>query len=340
MFPFEGFPHVLSTKQFTLSSLKGMYGLADAIRSRPEKYSDFLHGRRGMAAFDGESTRTFISSMWSMLDLGAKVVGDQHMRVMSSVAKGESFPDTIRTLARLDLDYLFLRWSHEGAAAEAVAYLEEQAQKRGKPNRCAVINAGDGPGEHPTQAFLDLKTILDHFPDPNQRIVVAMVGDLKRSRVTHSCTYLLAKNFPNVSVFMISPEDARMKPGVIEYLNEHNTDYRQVTRPDFYALAPDVDVWYLTRPQLNLEDDPEVKQRLIRELQPFIFEPELIPLLKPGAIIMHPLPRTFELPEHPAIMDYPGFVPFDQVENGRWIKMSVLAMIENSRVGLMAELNT
>jgi len=336
-YPFDGYPHVLSTKQFNLDGLRRINSLADAIKSMPEKFRDALHDRRAQVAFDGESTRTYLSSMWAALDLGAKVVGNQHMAVMSSVAKGESFPDTIRTLARLDLDYLFLRWSHEGAAAEAVFYLEEQAKRRGRRNTCAVINSGDGPGEHPTQALLDLKTILDHFPDPAQPICVAMIGDLKRGRTTHSLTYLLAKNFPNISFFLMSPEEARMKPGVIEYLNEHGRNHCQITNPDFEKTAAGVDVWYVTRPQLNLEDDEDARRRLVESYRPFIFQPDLVPLLKPGSIIMHPLPRTGELPDHPDIMNYPGFVPFDEVENGRWIRMALLVMIENAKINLFAE---
>lgn len=335
--PFEGYPHVLSTKQFTLDDVRRIKSLAEAIRSRPEKFADALYRRRAQVAFQGESTRTFNSSYWAAYDLGAKVVGNQAMGIMSSDAKGESFPDTIRTLARLNLDYLFLRWSHEGAASEAVYYLEEQAKKRGKRNTCSVINSGDGPGEHPTQALLDLTTILDHFPDTTKQIVVAIIGDLKRGRTTHSLTYLLAKNFPNISFFLLSPEEAMMKSGVIEYLDEHRRHFCQVTRPNFYAIASGVDVWYVTRPQLNLEDDPDTRARMIKEYQPFIFQPEIVPELKAGSIIMHPLPRTFELPDDPAIMDYPGFVAFDQVENGYWIRMALLVMIENAKINLFAE---
>lgn len=335
--PFEGYPHVLSTKQFTLDDVVRINGLAKAIQSRPEKFADALYRRRVQVAFKGESTRTFNSSYWAAYDLGAKVVGNQAMGIMSSDAKGESFPDTIRTLARLNLDYLFLRWSHEGAASEAVYYLEEQAKKRGKRNTCAVINSGDGPGEHPTQALLDLATILDRFPDTTKPLVVAIIGDLKRGRTTHSLTYLLAKNFPNISFFLLSPEEAMMKSGVVDYLDEHQRQFCQVTRPNFYAIADGVDVWYVTRPQLNLEDDEEARRQLVESYKPFIFQPDLVPYLKPESIIMHPLPRTSELPDHPDIMNYPGFVPFDQVENGYWIRMALLVMIEHAKINLFAE---
>lgn len=321
-YPFEGFPHVLEAQQFSESFLLELFQTAEAMRLRPTDFSHLLAERQVIIAFGEKSTRTFTSFDLAAKRLGAVVAGSQSMDITSSVAKGESFDDTIRNLLAYGPDFLIVRWPTEGSVARAAELAGQQ---------CAVINAGDGPGQHPTQALLDLYTIWRHYKSFDRPIVVGMVGDLQRGRTTHSLTYLMAKLFPSISFYFISPASCRMKPEIIDYLKRHQRRFEEVTQPRLSELADRCDVLYITRPQLNLEPDIAKQERLLREYQDFILTPEVVERMKPEAMIMHPLPRTFELP---VVVDCdPRAKYFEQAGNGLWLRMALLASIDRGRRG-------
>ncbi len=320
-FPFDGFPHVLESQQFTIPNLMELFHVADAIRSRPEKYRDVLHGREMVVAFSQPSLRTFTSSIRAAQRLGANVLAFENAKEFSSVAKGESLEDSVRILVGYGTDYFIIRWHTEGSVAKAAAVAGPDHP---------VINAGDGPGQHPTQALLDAYTIWREFKHFDRPLVVGMVGDLQRGRTVHSLTYLLGKLFPNVSFFFISPESAPMKPEIIDYLKRHERRFVEVKQPRLYDLADAFDILYMTRPQTDQEDDPGARAQLIAEYQQFILTPEVAERMKPEAIIMHPLPRTFELP--PEIDQDPRARYFPQAQNGLWLRMALLERIEDARI--------
>lgn len=325
-YPFEGFPHVLDTRQFSADFLSSLFGMADAIRSRPENYQGVLAGREVNVIFSRPSLRTFASSIKAAQRLGARVLAFENAEQFSSIAKGESLEDTLRVLRDLGTNYFIIRWHTEGS-------LQRAAEVCG--NECPVINAGDGPGQHPTQALLDVYTITRELKTMDQPLVVVMVGDLHRGRTTHSLTYLLGKLYPNVSFIFISPPSAKMKPEIIDYLNRHHLHYVEVTTARLEDYAPVADVLYMTRPQTDQEDDPAARERLIAEYKPFILTPEIVSTMKPESIILHPLPRTFELPtdvDHDPRARY-----FQQAQNGLWVRMALLERIQNSMISVFAE---
>lgn len=324
---FDGFPHVLESQQFSVRFLEELFSVADAIRSRPEQYFGRLINQTVAILFDQPSSRTFASFLLAAQRLGATVVPMEHMARFSSVTKGESLEDTIRMFLQYQTNYFIIRWDEEGSVARAAAVAGPEHP---------VINAGDGPGQHPTQALLDVYTIWRENHDLDRPIVVGLVGDLRRGRTVHSLVYLLGKLFPNISFFFISPESAPMKPEILQYLDRHERRYCQVTSPRLLECASTFDVLYMTRPQLNLEDDEETREQLIREYRPLILDHEIAEEMKPEAIILHPLPRTFELPVE--VDANPRARYFEQMGNGLWLRMALLERIQNARVGLMAEL--
>jgi len=314
---YEDFPHILDTRQFPLSFIERLGRTANAIRTDPSRFRKVLRGKKVVVLFSQPSLRTFESSIEAAEMLGARVHAFENAAEFSSIKKGETIKDTIRILKHYNSDFFIIRWHTEGSvhAAADVAGLSHP-----------VINAGDGPGQHPTQALLDEYTIRREFKSFDRPLVIGMVGDLLRGRTTHSLTYLLGKLYPNVSFFFISPDSARMKPEIIDYLKRHQRRYVEVpsARLDQYAAA--CDVLYMTRPQTDQEDDPEARARLIAEYQSFILTPEIVATMKPESIIMHPLPRTFELPEE--IDDDPRARYFEQAENGLWVRMALLTEIQ------------
>lgn len=320
MLPYDRFPHVLEAQQFSESFLLELFDRADAMRANPSSFSTVLRNQLVIIAFGEVSTRTFTSFDIAAKRLGAVVTGNQSMNVTSSVVKGESFDDTIRNLLEYGPDYLVVRWPHEASVARA-------AELAGPS--CAVINAGDGPGQHPTQALLDLYTIWRHFKRFDRPIVVGMVGDLKRGRTSNALTYLMAKLFPKISFFFISPESCRMKPEIIDYLNRHQRHYAEVTQPKLYDLAEAFDVLYMTRPQLNLEPDPTVQAQMLQEYRQFVLTPDVLDRMKTDAIVLHPLPRNFEIPDE-SLTDH-RVQCFPQAGNGLWIRMALLERIHAGR---------
>lgn len=322
MIPFEGFPHVIESQQFSRQFVEGLFPVAEAMRKHPQAYAKTLDGVVVCVDFGEVSTRTFKSFDIGAKRLGAIVSGTQAMDKLSSVVKGESFADTVRTIDSYEPNFLVMRWPVEGSLAQAAALVHP---------RCSVINAGDGPGQHPTQALLDLYTIWRQFRSFDRPIVVGMVGDLQRGRTVHSLTYLMAKVFPQISFVFISPESCKMKPEIIRYLDRHQRHYIEVTKPKLYELAEAVDVLYMTRPQLNLEPDVSVQEQLRREYREFILTAEIADRMKSQAIILHPLPRNEEI--QPEVDQNPRARYFEQAGNGMWIRMALLERIHHARTG-------
>lgn len=319
---FDHFPHVIESQQFSRPFLEELFSTAEAMRQHPRAFAKVLDGQLVSIDFGEVSTRTFKSFDIAAKRLGAMVSGTQAMDKLSSVVKGESYHDTVLTLDSYEPDFLIMRWPVEKSLELAATLVHP---------RCAVINAGDGPGQHPTQALLDLYTIWRQFQSFDRPIVVAMVGDLLRGRTVHSLTYLMAKVFPQISFFFISPESCMMKPEIIEYLIRHQRHHVQVTKPKLFELAEAFDVLYMTRPQLNLEPDVSVQEQLRKEYRDYILTTEIVVRMKPEAIILHPLPRNEEI-QFEVDAD-PRARYFQQTGNGMWIRMALLERIHHARYG-------
>jgi aspartate carbamoyltransferase catalytic subunit len=263
--------------------------------------ADRLAGRLVAALFFEPSTRTRFSFEAAAIRLGARVMSAENAARASSSAKGESLEDAIRVIGGY-ADAIVLRHPEVGAA-------ERAARVSGVP----VINAGDGPGHHPTQALLDLYTIrkelgrLDHLR-------VGLVGDLRHGRTVRSLAILLSR-FPGNQLLLISPPGLRMAGDVVSALDRQLV--HQTT--DLTAAAPTLDVLYQTRVQAERFESLAEYERF-RGI--YLVDASLMRRLPEHAIVMHPLPRVGEI--DPIVDADPRAAYFRQAKNGLWVRMAVL----------------
>lgn len=299
--------NILSVKQFTRADLEYIFSVAHEMRVMVERIGtfDLLKGKILANLFYEPSTRTFASFMAAMQRLGGAVIPISEVRY-SSVAKGESLPDTVRTLAAY-ADVIVIRHPEVGSAALA-------AQYAGKP----VINAGDGIGEHPTQALLDVFTIKEELGRLD-KLTVTMLGDLKYGRTVHSLARLLTR-FDNIKLHYVSPDVLRMPREVIEEVAEKGLPQEEHETLD--EVLPETDVLYVTRVQRerfdNLEEYEKVKDA-------YVITPKTLEKAKDRMIVMHPLPRVNEISME--VDKDPRAAYFRQMEYGLYVRMALLAMV-------------
>jgi aspartate carbamoyltransferase catalytic subunit len=298
--------HVLESQQFSRALLDEIFDRADAMRADPRRVASRLQGRIMAALFYEPSTRTRLSFESAMLRLGGRTIGTENAHEFSSAAKGETLEDTVRIIAGYS-DVIVLRHNEEGAAARAAAVSD-----------VPVINAGDGKGQHPTQALLDLYTIKDELGRVDG-VRVAMVGDLANGRTARSLAYLLSK-YKDVELWFVAPPEVRMGRDIKDHLDEHQVRWRE-TR-DLDEVLPQVDVVYQTRIQKERFADEE-SYRAVRGI--YVVDQDTMGRLSPYAIVMHPLPRVDEI--DPAIDSDPRAAYFRQARNGVQIRMALLDMV-------------
>jgi aspartate carbamoyltransferase catalytic subunit len=241
-----------------------------------------------------------------MLRLGGSVITTENAREFSSAAKGESLSDSTRIMNGY-ADVIVMRHNEAGSAARA-----------SEISCIPVINAGDGAGQHPTQALLDMYTIVDAFPEKNS-LKIAMVGDLRYGRTVRSLSYLLTK-YENVEIIFVSPPVCKMEGDIKAYLDKSNVPWREET--DLAKVAPEVDCVYMTRIQKERFHDPEDYKTAAGR---YILTPERVRTMKPDAIIMHPLPRVDEIPKE--VDDDPRARYFQQAMNGLYVRMALLYLL-------------
>jgi aspartate carbamoyltransferase catalytic subunit len=297
---------IISVRQFDREKLAYVFGLADEMLHMVKQIgsADLLRGRVLANLFYEPSTRTSSSFMAAMQRLGGAVIPINEVRY-SSVTKGESLPDTVRTL-ECYADVIVLRHPEAGSAQIA-------ADCAAKP----VINAGDGTGEHPTQALLDLYTIQREL-GKTEGLTVAMVGDLKYGRTVHSLTRLLS--FFDVRLQFVSPEVLRMPDELLDEVQAKGVDAAEYE--DVSEVIEQADVLYVTRVQRERFDDQELYEKVKNY---YVITPELLRRAKSRMIVMHPLPRVSEISYE--VDKDPRAAYFRQMENGMYIRMALLAAV-------------
>lgn len=303
--PFYG-KDILSVKQFSRQDLESIFGVAHEMREMVARVGtfDLLKGKILVNLFYEPSTRTSSSFTSAMERLGGSVIPINEVRY-SSVAKGESLPDTVRTLECYS-DVIVLRHPEMGASALAAQYAR-------KP----IINAGDGVGEHPTQALLDLFTIVEELGEVSG-LTITTLGDLKYGRTVHSLSRLLS--LFDVKINYVSPDILRMPAEIIAELREKNIPQSEYTALD--AVLPETDVLYVTRVQKERFEDPTVYESVKNA---FVITPETLQRAKERMIVMHPLPRIGEISYD--VDDDPRAAYFRQMEYGLYVRMALLAMV-------------
>jgi aspartate carbamoyltransferase len=303
--PFYG-KDVLTVKQFSRADLAYIFDVAHEMREMVRRVGSFdlLKGKILANLFYEPSTRTSSSFTSAMERLGGSVVPINEVHY-SSVAKGESLPDTVRTL-ECYTDIIVLRHPEVGASALAAKYAT-------KP----VINAGDGVGEHPTQALLDLFTIFMELGEIDG-LTITLLGDLKYGRTVHSLARLLS--LYDVRLNYVSPEILRMPVEIVEEVKD-----KGIPQSDLMNLeeaVPETDVLYVTRVQKERFEDPE-QYELAKGA--YVITPETLAQAKEKMIVMHPLPRVGEISME-VDLD-PRAAYFRQMEYGLYVRMALLAMV-------------
>jgi carbamoyl-phosphate synthase/aspartate carbamoyltransferase/dihydroorotase/carbamoyl-phosphate synthase/aspartate carbamoyltransferase len=299
--------NILSVDQFDDELISKIFGRAREMREMVNIAGgvDLLKGRVLAALFYEPSTRTSSSFIAAMERLGGSVIPITQGVQFSSVSKGETLADTIRTLEQY-ADAIVLRHPQIGAANLAGDYAS-----------IPILNAGDGAGEHPTQALLDLFTIREELGRLDG-LKVAMIGDLKNGRTVHSLTKLLLQY--DVSLRFVSPEILRLPLKIMNKVIDKNINVRETH--DVADVIENADVLYVTRVQKERFSDlaqyEDVKDH-------YEITPELMKRAKEKMIIMHPLPRVGEI--HYAVDDDPRAAYFRQVKNGMYIRMALLAAV-------------
>jgi aspartate carbamoyltransferase len=303
--PFYG-KDILSVGQFSRGDLEYVFAVAHEMREMVKRVGSFdlLKGKILASLFYEPSTRTSSSFTSAMERLGGSVIPINEVRY-SSVAKGESLPDTVRTL-ECYADLIVLRHPEVGASALAAQY-----------SRKPVINAGDGVGEHPTQALLDLFTIIAELGSVNG-LTITMLGDLKYGRTVHSLARLL--RLFSVRINYVAPESLRMPPAIMAELSERGV--RQGEYQDLDTPLAESDVLYVTRVQKERFEDP-AEYEAVRGS--YVVTPATLAHAKSKMIVMHPLPRVGEISME--VDPDPRAAYFRQMEYGLYVRMALLAMV-------------
>ncbi len=306
----------LEPMDFSTEELEELFVLADKIIEAPERYAKACEGKLLATLFYEPSTRTRFSFEAAMLRLGGQVIGFSEPN-SSSVAKGESISDTIRTVACY-ADMAVMRHPKEGAPKVAAACTD-----------MPVVNAGDGGHQHPTQTLTDLLTIRKE-KGGFENITVGLCGDLKFGRTVHSLIRALSR-YKNVSFIMISPEELRIPDYVRkEILMKNNIPFEETG--NMQEALPKLDVLYMTRVQrerfFNEEDYVRLKDR-------YILDGAKMKLAKEDMMVLHPLPRVNEIAIE--VDSDPRAMYFKQAQYGMYIRMALimgLLGIENQEVRL------
>jgi len=294
---------IISMRCFNREELDFILGTATDMMPLVEKGSDLLSGKVLATLFFEPSTRTRLSFESSMCRLGGSVIGFAEPKV-SSVAKGETLSDTIKTVENY-CDVIAMRHPSEDAAIVAA-----------KAASIPVINGGSGPWEHPTQACLDLHTIIT-AKGSIDGLTIALVGDLLYGRTVHSLAVAL-RNF-DVKVYFVSPDQLRMRDDVIRDV-KGKLDYEE--RSDLKELLPQLDILYATRVQKERFSDLADYEKMKNA---YLINGEFLRSAKQDLKVMHPLPRITEI--SPDVDETPYALYFKQVKHGIYTRMALIALV-------------
>ena len=311
---------IIFAQQFDRSFLDFMCNLANQTRQLAKtkmgskRLREILPHKRAMLYFVQPSTRTFLSFLNACHILGMNT-SEIRGTTTSSEVKGESQEDTIRTFASY-VNLIIVRHPEPGFA-EKTAWVLNQNEQRPIP----IINGGSGPDQHPTQALLDIYTLENSFQNLGglDGKSIALVGDLRRGRTVRSLSYLM-RNYKDVTIYFVSPEEFQMKSDIKDFLTKNKVKYYETD--DFQSVMPKVDAIYMTRIQKEYSQDPTKESDYYPD---FFFKKEHLSKIQSHCVIMHPLPRRFEI-EVDVDKD-PRAAYWKQERNGMWLRAALIAYL-------------
>ncbi len=301
--------HILSTQQFlNRQTLQDIFKIADKFEKavQKNKVPKLLQNKILACVFYEPSTRTRFSFESAMLKLGGQVISTESAGHFSSAIKGETLEDSIRIISGYS-DAIVLRHSEADAAKRAA-----------KVSSVPIVNAGDGTGEHPTQALLDFYTIqkeigrIDDFK-------IGLVGDLLYGRTIHSLIYLLSLAH-NVEVFLVSPKELRLPVRYKSFLKAHKIKFSELDNLE--NILPKVDILYMTR----IQKERFSSQQLYEQVKDsFVLNKKLLNKLSKQAVVMHPFPRVNEISQEVDSDNRAAY--FRQARNGLYVRMALLNLL-------------
>lgn len=308
--------HILSVNQFERADVEHLFDVADSMvpYAHRERMTKVLDGAILGNMFFEPSTRTRLSFGCAFNLLGGEVRETTDIKT-SSISKGESLYDTARVISGYN-DIIVMRHPQAGSVAEFA-----------RASRVPVLNAGDGPNEHPSQALLDLYTIRKELSSHGQSIEgmhIAMVGDLKHGRTVHSLSQLI-QLYPNITFTLISPIELRMPGEIVEELR--NNGHTVVETEDMEQGLVGNDTVYLTRIQeerFSTKMEADVYRGRFR-----LNEAIYTRYCQPRTVIMHPLPRDSREDANELDNDlnqHPNLAIFRQTDNGVLVRMALFAL--------------
>jgi aspartate carbamoyltransferase catalytic subunit len=311
--------HIIEAQQFNKKTLQEILSTADRVMERTERRLpvDLLRGRILSNLFYVKSMRTMLSFDTAMKHLGGSVTNIEHPETFSSELAGGSFEDTVRVVGSL-VDVIVLRHYHSGSAKRAADI-----------SPVPIINGGDGPAQHPTQALIDLYCI-EKLKGGIDGVSIAFIGDLMNSRTIRSLTYFLAK-YAGIKMYLGSPRVLKMKDDLKEYLAEQRVPFSESldNAAELKEIASLADILYITQiPKDHFGDridDYEQSKEIFRINQ------EMLKVLKKDTYIMHPFPRGDELPME--VDKDPRSVYFTQIKYGQFLRMGLLCYVLRVSVG-------
>jgi aspartate carbamoyltransferase catalytic subunit len=294
---------IISIKDFTREEINYIFKTAKTMEPAASKSSERLRGRILATLFYEASTRTRLSFESAMHRLGGSTIGFAEAEI-ASVKKGENLADTIRTVENY-ADVIALRHPLEGAAKLAAEF-----------SSVPIINGGSGAEEHPTQALLDLYTMMNE-KGKIDGLKIAFVGDLRFGRTVHSLAYALS--LYDVELYLISPESLRMRREVLQTIKEKIS---VTEKTNLEKIVPIVDILYVTR--IQKERFPDLAE-YVKVKGSYVIDLETLNEAKRDLVILHPLPRVDEIAAEVDATPYARY--FQQVRNGIIVRMALLALI-------------
>lgn len=312
--------HVLMAQQFRDPTfLIDLFKATDALidicnrEDGSQVLRRLLEGGIMYEVFYESSTRTRFSFWAAANMLGMSICGSESAGQFSSAVKGETLEHTIRVLAGQRPHVIVLRHQETGAAQRAAAVIDKYL-----PGHISIINAGDGRGQHPTQALLDLYTIWKKLGKLDD-LTVVIGGDLANGRTCRSLAYLLSK-FSGIKMLFFTPPELALGQDILDHLKESGVRWELGT--DMRKAFSEADVVYWTRVQRERLTDPT---RYAELRDAYHIGIEEMKLLKPDGILMHPMPIVGEI--SPEVDDHPRAAYFDQADNGQFIRAALLLHI-------------
>ena len=311
--------HVLKASQFDRATLEYIYELTNRIRQFDKNKEGLLYlqgllnEKRAILYFTQASTRTFLSFQSACQILGIHTLEIRNPST-SSELKGESIDDSLRTFSSY-VDLIIMRSPIPGLCLRTANQLDRT------PRPVPIINAGSGQDEHPTQAILDIYTLMRSFKGPSQveGKTICFVGDIKRGRTVRSLAQILCL-FKDIKMLFVSPKEFSMNQDLRTKLKENHINFQETD--DFENSILQADIIYMTRIQDEHETNASPQES---PSPPFSLKKKHLNKIGDRCLIMHPLPRRNELDT--SIDSDPRAMYWRQERNGMWIRTALITMI-------------